>query len=441
MLTYVVEDCLTYVVEGCLTYLVISLFHNLKEKRTMRKLSIVLIAVALVSMSFAAFAKEEVSIVWAEYDGLTPEFAQSLEAAFEEAYPDIDLNIISTPWNLVHDKLITSLGAGQAADLSVIGTRWIIEFMDMGVIEPIENYVSKEVLANIPESIMEGKLNNTLYGLPVAIGPRIMFYRSDLMDKAPETFEEVFEMAKKINNPPEMYGVGLGAKVHAELTDFVYYFYGNGGDFFEMTPEGQYGKCTVNSEAGVKALEFMNELANVQKVTQPSFLGDERAQVQEIFISGKSGFAMSGGFLGSLLDQRGVEFDWAPAIIPHFEGKPSAPLFVTDTVVMFNTSKNKAAAGKFLDFFYQDEWRLQFDKLTGFPPVTKSLGDDPHFQNPVAQTMVKSMEGSKAWPLIAEWPECTELIWNAVSLTLLGETDAKTALDDAAAEIDALRGM
>ncbi len=405
----------------------------------MKKLCIVLVVV--LCFSTMAFAKSEVSILWALYDGLTTEYAQALTDAFEKANPDIDLNIIETPWDQVHDKLITSLGAGQAPDLSIIGTRWLIEFMEMGVVEPIEGHLSKELLDNIPESIMEGKLNNVLYGLPVAIGPRIMFYRSDLMEKAPDTFEEVLEVAKKLHNPPDMYGVGLAAKVHAELTDFAYYFYGNGGDFFEMTPEGAYGKSTVNSEAGVKALEFMNELANVQKVTQPSFLADARAEAQDIFISGKLGLFMSGGFTGSVLDQRGVEFKWAPALIPHFEGKPRAPLFVTDTVVMFNTSKDKEAAGKFLEFFYQDEWRLQFDKLVGFPPVTKSLGDDPHFQKPVYQAMVQSMEGSKPWPLIVEWPECTELIWNAVSLVLLGEKDPQAALDDAAAEIDALRGM
>jgi multiple sugar transport system substrate-binding protein len=69
------------------------------------------------------------------------------------------------------------------------------------------------------------------------------------------------------------------------------------------------------------------------------------------------------------------------------------------------------------------------------------VSDDPHFQKPTYQVMVQSMEGAKPWPLIVEWPECTELIWNAVSFVLLGEKDPQTALDDAAAEIDALRGM
>lgn len=408
----------------------------------MKKLSIVLVVVVtLCSFSTMAFAKSEVSILWAEYDGITPEYAQALTEAFEAAHPDIDLNIIETPWNKMHDKLITSLGAGQPPDLSIIGTRWLIELMDMGVVEPIEQHLSKELLDNIPESIMEGKLKGTLYGLPVAIGPRIMFYRSDMIEKAPETFEEMLEIAQKIHNPPDFYGLGFAGQKHTELTDFVYYFYGNGGDFFEMTPEGEFGKCTVNSEAGVKALTFMNELANVHKVTQPSFLADDRMRTQAIFVAGKIGMFMSGGFTGAVLDQQGVDFKWAPALIPHFEGHPRAPLFVTDTVVMFNSSKDKAAAAKFLEFFYQDEWRLEFDKLVGFPPITKSLGDDPYFQKPTYQAMVQSMEGSKPWPLIAEWPECTEHIWNAVSSVLLGEKDPQTALDEAAAEIDALRGM
>ncbi len=407
----------------------------------MKKLSILLVVVAFYSFSIMAFAKSEVSIMWAEYDGLTPEYAQDLEAAFEKANPDIDLKIISTPWPVFHEKLITALGAGQPPDLSVIGTRWLLELMDMGVVEPIEQHLSKELLNNIPESIMEGKLKNVLYGLPVAIGPRIMYYRSDLIEKAPETFEEMLEIAKKVHNPPDVYGVGMSGKKYTELTEFAYYLYGNGGDFFEMTPEGDYGKCIINNEAGVKALTFMNDLVNKYKVTQPSTLADTRDETQEIFVSGKMGIILIGGYTASLLQQRGVTFEWKPALIPHFEGKPRAPLFITDTIVMFNTSKNKEAAAKFLEFFYQDEWRLPFDKLTGFPPITKSLGDDPYFQKPVYQVMVQSMEGAKPWPLVVEWAECNDIIWDAISSVFLGEKDPQAALDEAAAEIDALRGM
>jgi ABC-type glycerol-3-phosphate transport system substrate-binding protein len=63
----------------------------------MKKLSILLVVIALCSFSTMAFAKSEVSIYWAVYDGLTPEFEQQLTAAFEKANPDITLKIVSTP--------------------------------------------------------------------------------------------------------------------------------------------------------------------------------------------------------------------------------------------------------------------------------------------------------------------------------------------------------
>jgi multiple sugar transport system substrate-binding protein len=91
----------------------------------------------------------------------------------------------------------------------------------------------------------------------------------------------------------------------------------------------------------------------VHKVTQPSFLADTRHETQDLFLSGKLGMIQIGGFAASLLEQRGVSFGWAPALIPHFEGKPRAALFITDTIVMFNSSQNKEAAAKFLEFFYQ----------------------------------------------------------------------------------------
>lgn len=386
-----------------------------------------------------AEAKETVSIMWAEYDGLTPEYAQSLESAFEEANPDIDLKIISTPWNEFHDRLITFIAGNQAPDLSVIGTRWLLELMDAGVVEPIEQHLSKELINNIEPAAMEAKIGNVLYALPVAIGTRIMYYRSDLIPKAPETFEELLEVALKINHPPDFYAIGMIGQKYVELTEFAYYLFGNGGYFFEMNPDGSYGKSIVNNEAGVGALTFMNDLVNKHKVTQPGVNAYKRDEVQNLFLSGKLGIMLSGGFTASLLNQKNVEFRWDVAPMPHFKGKPQSTLLVTDSIVMFKSSKNKQAAAKFLEFFYQDQWRFEFDKLVGFPPVTKSLGTHEYFQTPVYKTMIASTPTAKGWPLIPEWPECNDIIWEAIEATFLGQKQPQEALNEAAAKIDNLR--
>ena len=406
----------------------------------MKKFGIVCLVLALAMLSSFAYAKSTVTVFWAEYDGVTQEYTNALQDAFNKANTDVEVKIVSINWDALHDKLIASLGGGQAPDLSVIGTRWILEFMDMDVIEPIEQHLSKALIENIPPAIMEGKINNTLYGLPMAIGPRLIFYRTDLMDKAPETYEEALAMAKKYQSA-DVYGIGLVGKKHTELTDFVYYLYGNGGDFFATEADGSYGKCIINNEAGVQALEFINKLANEEKVTQPSFLADIRADVQDLMVSGKLGLMQSGGFTGAMLKQRDVQFGWAPAPSLHFEGKPRASLYVTDSIVMFKASKDKAAAAKFLEFLFQDEWRLRFDQLAGFPPVTKSLGTNAAFQDPTYQTMIQAMDGAKPWPLVMEWPEISDVIWNAQTSVLLKEKDATTALDEAAAQIDEIRGI
>lgn len=386
-------------------------------------------------------AKETVSIMWAEYDGLTPEYAQNLEKAFEEAYPDIDLQIISTPWNELHDRLITFVAGNRAPDLSVIGTRWLLELLDMGVVEPIEQHLSKALINNIEPAAMEAKIGNVLYALPVAIGTRIMYYRSDLIPQPPETFEEMREVALKIHNPPELYAVGMSGKKSVELTEFAYYLYGNGGDFFERKSDGSYGKSIVNNEAGVKALAFMNDLVNKDKVTQPGVNAYSRGEVQDLLLSGKIGIMLSGGFTAALLQRKNVPFPWGVAQMPHFAGKSPSTLVVTDSIVMFKASKNKSAAAKFLEFFYQDTWRLAFDKLVGFPPVTRSLAQDPYFQTPVYKAMIEATPYAKGWPLIPEWPECNDIIWEAIEATFLGQKQPKEALDEAAARIDALRGQ
>lgn len=409
----------------------------------MRKsLWIICLAMFLVfGLALMAGAATKVRVMWAEYDGLTPEYAANLEKAFEEKHPDIDLEIISTPWNDMHDRLITYIAGGNAPDLSVIGTRWLLELMDMGVVEPIEQHLSPELLDNIDPALFEGKIKGVVYGLPVAAGTRVMYWRSDLLDKVPETFEEMRTMLEKVAKPEEnFYGIALTGQKYVELTEFAYFLFGNDGYFFDINEDGSYGKCIVNNEAGVGALTFMNNLVK-DNLTQPGVTAYKRDEVQNLFISGNAAIMMTGGFGATLLTQQNVPFKWDVAPLPHFEGKPQSSLIVTDAMVMFNDSKAKAEASKFLDFFYSDEWRLEFDKLVGFPPVTKSLADNEFFQTPVYKYMVDQIAGAKPWPLMAEWPECNDLIWDNIEATFLGQKTPQQAMDDAAAAIDALRGL
>lgn len=385
--------------------------------------------------------KAKVTFFWALYDGLTEELRSSLQSAFNAANEDIEVDIVPVAWDLMYDKISTAVAGGTPPELCVIGTRWLLDFMEADAVEEVTKYVSKATIDNIAPGAMEAKIGGKLMGLPVAAGARILAYNADFATKVPKTMEELREEAIRLNDPPRVYGLIMPGQKHTELTDFAYYLYAAGGDFFEMKPDGTYGKCTINSPAGVKALEFMVKLATVDRVVQDGFLSLNRMNSHPVFYAGKVAYTFIGAWVESAYKQAGGTFTLKYAQIPSFAGVDAKTLIITDSIAIFKAAKNKEAAGKFLDFFYQDQWKAKFDELIGFPPVTISAGKLPPFQTPLYKTLIEAALRSKGWPLMEGFDEITAIIWDANVEAFLGQKTPKQALDDAAKKIDRMRGM
>jgi len=417
-----------------------------------RKVTIALIALVLGVLIFGVplymyasrgggAGKATVTFFWALYDGLTEEFRAELQDAFNAAHDDMEVDIVPVDWNLMHDKITTAIAGGKPPELSVVGTRWLLEFMEVDAIVDVSQYVSKETLDNIAPGAMEAKIGGKLMGLPDAAGARILAYNADVASIVPRTMEELRGAAIRAHDPPNMYGLIMPGQKYTELTDFCYYLYAAGGDFFEMKPDGTYGKSAFNGPEGVKALEFMVKMATEDKIVQDGFLSLDRMGSHPIFYEGKAAYTFIGAWVESAYNQAGGTFDLKYAQIPPFEGVDGTTLIITDSIAMFKDAENLEAAGVFLDFFYQDEWKAVFDESIGFPPVTMSAAKLPQFQTPLYKVLGEAAMRSKGWPLMAEFAEVTDIIWDANVEAFLGEKTPKQALDDAAAEIDRLRGM
>ena len=141
------------------------------------------------------------------------------------------------------------------------------------------------------------------------------------------------------------------------------------------------------------------------------------------------------------MKQANSSFKAQYALIPPFAGQKQSGLIITDSIAMFKGAKYLKEAGKFLDFFYQDEWKAQFDELIGFPPVTMTAAKLPQFQSPLYQALGKAAMSAKGWPLIKEFNEASDIVWDANVKAFLGQMTPKQALDEAAAKIDEARGM
>ena len=115
-------------------------------------------------------SKTSVTFFWALYDGLTEEYRAELQDAFNDAHDEIEVEVVPVQWGQLHDRLTTSLAGGQPPELSVIGTRWLLEFMSLDAVEEVTRYVSKETIDNIAAGAMEAQVGGRLMGLPIAAG-------------------------------------------------------------------------------------------------------------------------------------------------------------------------------------------------------------------------------------------------------------------------------
>jgi multiple sugar transport system substrate-binding protein len=417
-------------------------------KRKVTIFLVVVLAATIVGVPLFMYAggggsgkKSTVTFFWALYDGLTEEFRAELQDGFNAAQDDMEVDIVPVAWNLMYDKITTAVAGGTPPELCVIGTRWILDFMEADAVAEVTQYVSKETLDNIAPGAMEAKIGGKLMGMPLVAGARILAYNADIAPGVPNTMEELRGMVLRVHNPPDTYGMIMPGKKFTELTDFAYYLYAAGGDFFEVQADGSYGKSAFNGPEGVKALEFMVQLATKDKVVQEGFLSLDRMDSHPIFYTGKVGYTFIGAWVESAYNGAGGTFDLKYAQVPPFAGDDGKALIITDSVALFKDAENLEAAGKFLDFFFQDEWKAKFDEQVGFPPITYTAAKLPQFQTPLYKTLVEAAQRSKGWPLMEGFDEVTAIIWDANVEAFLGEKTPKEALDDAAAKIDKMRGF
>jgi multiple sugar transport system substrate-binding protein len=415
------------------------------QKGERMKRSLLLLGTALLLMvalvGCAPKEKPKVTFFWALYDGLTEDYRASVEKAFNDSTKDYQVQIVPVKWDDMQNKVTTALAGGTPPELSVVGTRWLLDYMSTNSIDEVTQYLGKATVDNINPAAMEAKIKGKLMGIPVAAGARIMAMNGNIAMTVPATMEELEAAAKKVNVPHKKYGLIMPGKTHTELTDFAYYFYAAGGDFFAVSSDGSYGKCTVNSEAGVKALSFMAQLAMKDKVVQDNFTSMTRMDSHPVFYAGKAGYVFIGAWVDSAMKQAGAKFPVTYGSIPSFQGQKPAGLIITDSIAFFSKAKNKKGAGKFIDFFYQDAYKGKFDQLIGFPPVTLSAAKDPFWQTPLYQALNQAALTARPWPLVDHFDTVNTEVWKACEKVFQGQADPKAALDEAAAAVDKARGL
>ncbi|MEI9408404.1 sugar ABC transporter substrate-binding protein [Mesorhizobium salmacidum] len=389
-------------------------------------------------LAFAAQAEAgEVRVTVAEYSAKTGPYFEQVKKEFEAKNPGITVKFEVVPWDVLLQKLTTDITAGTNADLSIIGTRWLIDFVQQDVAEPLDSYITPEFKGRfidtfLSPSIMGGKT----YGLPIAASARAMYYNKELFEKAgiakpPATWTELQEDARKIK-AQGAFGFGLQGK---EIETDVYYYYAMWSQGTEiLNKDGTSGLGTPGALEAAKLYKSMID----EGLTEPGVTSNNREDVQNLFKQGKVGMMITAPFLSNQIKEEAPSLKYGVAAIPAGPTGARGTYGVTDSMIMFKNSKNKDEAWKLMDFLFTTEQRAKFTQGEGFLPVNKEEAKmDYYVNNADLAAFTALLPDARFAPVIPGWEEVAQITSDAMQKIYLGG-DPETGLKDAAAKANAV---
>jgi multiple sugar transport system substrate-binding protein len=342
--------------------------------------------------------------VWAM--GAEGEKLSVLADDFMAENPGTTVNVTPIAWDVAHDKLLTSVAGNTTPDISQMGTTWMGEFASTGA------------LAEVPDDIdldttYEGARNTaivdgTAYGVPWYVETRVLYYRTDIAEKAgitepPTTWDELKEMAVAMKEQGgARYGISLSPNNWQELLPFVWQ---NGG---EAASEDGF---SFDSPEVVEALAFYKSFFE-EGLTSPSV--PEGFDVTQGFVAGTHPMFFSGPWHMSLIEEQGgaeLEGKWDVALMPEKETRTS---FVGGSdLVVFEDSGNKDLAWAFvrytLDPTVQQKWYTEVSAL----PSVESAWDEGELSTDENLALFGEQLGdAKSPPPIPKWEQIAAEVIN-----------------------------
>src|SRR5438105_1642391 len=404
---------------------------------------------ALCVLALAAFTSPAASaateVRWAQWK--TTEVGEKtmaeLKAAFEKENPDITLTLVDSPFTGFHDKAVVLFQAKKLPDVLLVQVDWVAEFADLGMLEPLDDWIAKEPPAfydNIPATFHQ-KWRGKQYYLPIESGAIALFYNTELFKAAglsgpPKTWEDYESAAKQLTNPDKKQYATTATLQVEPPTNMTYDIYPlilqAGGTIIDP----KTNKAAFNSPEGIKAIDRYVRLVNVDKIAVPGVLSNGEKEKRANFASGTVAMMFEGPWGVAIQKQLNPNLKYDIAPLP--AGVTTGTMVRGSLNTVTTQAQNKEAAWRFVKWMSGPKGIEMWAKGTGGFPARKDVADQSWFKE---KTLFSAFTQQMAMPN-AQSPflgmpnavQMNKIMTTEVQNVVQGKKNAKQALDDAAAE-------
>ncbi|WP_430790686.1 ABC transporter substrate-binding protein [Virgibacillus flavescens] len=382
----------------------------------------------------AGAEEEEVTIVYAR--GVDTTGAnEKLVAAFEEAHPNINVEYREMPADTgaQHDQYVTAFSA-QSAEIDVFDADviWPAEFAQADYALELDRFIEKDGIDmnNYFEgTVASGKFNGKQWAMPKFTDAGVLYYRSDIVDTPPATWDELIEQANSLKGEAgtEFGYLMQAAQYEGLVCNAIEFIASYGGQIIDENNE-----VVANSPETIKAIEKMQEIVGSEFVPD-NILNFMETETENAFIEGKSVFARNWPYMqASAADESRSKVVGNVEITTLPKGDAGSASTLGGWMTMINRySEHPEASWEFVKFMTGAEGQKITATQGGSAPTLKSLYEDaevkeasPLFANP---EFVKVLESAVSRPVTPIYPEISDILQIELSKALAGEQTAEEA--------------
>lgn len=341
---------------------------------------------------------------------------------------NVELTIEIIPWGNYEEKYLTAFSSGQGPDVGYMYNEMFNDFIDMGALEPLEEYFSEEDTANYIY-YDKGYMKGAQYALPFVVGnARVMFFNMDILNEAgvtelPTTWQELADVCLAVKNAnldgvipfaQEWTDSAIGA-----LNNIYYpYLWQAGGDIFNADGE----VTLLENDAAVKAAQFLYDARYTT-----GFLTEEGASltandIRDQFAAGNIAVAMTGTNQAALYTESGVNWDFVASL----EDETKATWIASDSLILNAASDNKELAAELMKHITSTEIMEKFhSEVSPFPPLNK---DEEFLDNERFASIYEDEASLHTLPVAPNSFKVMDALYKNLQLMMLDELTPEEAI-------------
>ena len=370
---------------------------------------------------------------------------EPLEARFEKANPDIDLEIIKAPnaTNLVEDLYTSAFILGDTPyDLAYLDMVWLPKFAAAGWLRDLYEFITSEELEGfLPGDVAGGIFQGGLYRMPFRSDGGMLYYRSDMLAEngyePPDTFEELVTIAEDLQaKGVAKWGFVWQGKQYEGLPAMFIEILEGFGAYWINADTLEVG---LDEENAIAAVEFLRNTV-LKGISPPGVTTYAEEESRRLFEAGETVFLRNWPYVAVMAADSEIAGKYGLKPMVHREGYASAACQGGWGLGITSNSPHPEEAWRVVEFVASEENQRQFVLETGYIPSLRSLYNDPTIvaKYPHYPQLLEVVENATLRPPIVQYAQASDILQRYLSAALTDTMTSEQAMRAAAAETRSL---